>query len=231
MYQPKLSDAPEADFAPRIVLDRDGLVTYDGYFLEPRIADHAFHVLLGDTPWCQEFLKMYGRRIPFPRLTAWYGDHGAAYTYSNIKNEPLPWTPVLKDIRDRLLRRMGVRFDSVLLNLYRHGEDSLSWHADDEAELGNEPTIASISLGAVREFQLKHRLDGETRSLPLESGSLLIMSGPTQRSWVHRVPKERNVRQTRINLTFRVIDASLHAGQSLLARPTKRSVGTPRPRR
>jgi alkylated DNA repair dioxygenase AlkB len=228
MYQPKLSDAPEADFAPRIVLDRDGLVTYDAYFLEPRLADRAFHVLLGETPWSQEFLQMYGRRIPFPRLTAWYGDRGAAYTYSGIKNEPLAWTPLLKEVRDLLKRRIGVRFNSVLLNLYRHGDDGLSWHADDEPELGEAPVIASLSLGAVRQFQLKHRVDGETRSLLLESGSLLLMSGATQRSWVHRVPKERNVRQTRINLTFRVIDASTHAGKSVLAAPAKRSVRTPR---
>jgi alkylated DNA repair dioxygenase AlkB len=231
MYQPKLSDSPEADFAPRIVLNRDGLVTYDAYFLEPPAADHAFHTLLGDTPWTQEFLQMYGRRIPFPRLTAWYGDRGASYTYSGIKNEPLVWTPVLRDLRELLARRTGVRFNSVLLNLYRHGEDSLSWHADDEPELGPEPVIASLSLGADRQFQLKHRVDGEIRSILLESGSLLLMSGATQRSWLHRVPKERNVRQTRINLTFRVIDATIHAGKSVPVRAAKRSVRAARARR
>ncbi|MBV8371035.1 MAG: alpha-ketoglutarate-dependent dioxygenase AlkB [Candidatus Eremiobacteraeota bacterium] len=207
MYQPKLSDAPEVEFSPRILVERDGLVTYDPYFLDPDTAERAFHLLQSDIEWSQEFLKMYGRRIPFPRLTAWYGDSGAAYTYSGVRNEPHRWTPALRDLQGRLVERMGVRFNSVLLNYYRHGQDSLSWHADDEPELGDEPIIASLSLGAVREFQLKHRIDGEVVSVPLEPGSLLVMSRETQRFWCHRVPKERNVHSARINLTFRVIDA------------------------
>jgi alkylated DNA repair dioxygenase AlkB len=218
MYQPKLADAPEVDFSPRIVLDRDGLVTYDPYFLSPEVADRAFHSLLSGTTWSQEFLKMYGRRIPFPRLTAWYGDSGAAYTYSGIRNEPHAWTPDLRELRDRIARRIGVRFNSVLLNQYRYGADSLSWHADDEPELGNEPVIASLSLGVLREFQLKHRVDGELITVPLENGSLLVMSGETQRHWRHRVPKERNVKSARINLTFRVIDAANDTRKSLQAR-------------
>jgi alkylated DNA repair dioxygenase AlkB len=218
MYQPKLADAPEVDFSPRIVLDRDGLVTYDPYFLNPETADRAYHSILSGSAWTQEFLKMYGRRIPFPRLTAWYGDSGAAYTYSGVRNEPHQWTPELRELRDRLAQRIGVRFNSVLLNQYRDGQDGLSWHSDDEPELGDEPLIASLSLGAVRQFQLKHREDGELVSISLEHGSLLVMSGETQRRWQHRVPKERNVKSARINLTFRVIDATNDTRKSLQTR-------------
>jgi alkylated DNA repair dioxygenase AlkB len=219
MYQPKLSDAPEVDFSPRVLVERDGLVTYDPYFLAPETADRAFHSILSGTAWAQEFLKMYGRRIPFPRLTAWYGDPGAAYTYSGIRNEPHSWTPELRELRDRIAKRIGVRFNSVLLNQYRNGQDGLSWHADDEPELGDEPIIASVSLGAVREFQLKHQGDGEVLSIPLEHGSLLVMSGKTQRYWRHRVPKERDIQSARINLTFRVIDAAKYTRKTV---PTRR---------
>jgi alkylated DNA repair dioxygenase AlkB len=204
---PQLFDAGESERSPHVVLARDGVVTYDSHFLDRGSADAAFRLLLPGTAWAQESLTIYGRRIPFPRLTAWYGDPGAVYTYSGIRNEPHRWTPPLRELRDRLERRLGVRFNSVLLNQYRHGEESMGWHADDEPELGDAPLIASLSLGAVREFQLKHRGAGRRIALALGHGSLLLMSGETQRSWLHRLPKAPLVPGIRLNLTFRLIIA------------------------
>jgi alkylated DNA repair dioxygenase AlkB len=208
MLQPRLFDAPQIDEAPRVVLDHDGVVTYDPYFIDPWVADELFNELRTETPWKQECLRMYGREIPFPRLTAWYGDPGATYTYSGLKNEPLPWSPTLRALRDRLQSEVRAKFNSALLNFYRSGRDGLSWHADDEPELGLEPVIASISLGAVRRFLLRHRVTGETIEVSLEHGSLLIMSGRTQTHWKHQVPKDGKVDSGRINLTFRLINAS-----------------------
>jgi alkylated DNA repair dioxygenase AlkB len=231
MLQPRLFDAPQLDEAPRTVLDHDGVVTYDPYFIDPWTADELFTVLRTETPWKQETLQMYGREIPFPRLTAWYGDPGATYTYSGIKNEPLPWNPILKILRDRLESELRAKFNSVLLNFYRSGRDSLSWHADDEPELGSEPVIASVSLGAARRFLLRHRGTAETIEVPLEHGSLLVMSGPTQMHWKHQVPKDGKVDSGRINLTFRLINANrydpapVRSGRSKGARKARSSNG------
>jgi alkylated DNA repair dioxygenase AlkB len=187
-------------------LDEHGLVTYDWDFIDTATADELLRELLGVVPWKQEHLRLYGRAIPFPRLTAWYGDPGAVYTYSGIVNEPRAWTAGLARLRDRLHVALGVRFNSALLNLYRTGSDGMGWHADDEPELGEGPVIASISLGATRRFELRRLPKGDTRGLALEHGSLLVMSGETQRCWKHQVPKETTVRAPRVNLTFRVID-------------------------
>ena len=223
MLQPKLFDAPQLDEAPRVIVERDGVVTYDPYFVDPWAGDELFQQLRAETPWKQEYLRMYGREIAFPRLTAWYGDRGASYSYSGIHNEPLAWSGALRTLRDQLRTRLGVRFNSVLLNLYRSGRDSLSWHADDEPELGEEPIIASVSLGATRRFLLKHVATGEVIEISLEHGSLLVMSGSTQGHWKHQVPKEAKVFSERINLTFRVIDARRNDSGSL---PPARSKGT-----
>lgn len=205
MSQPRLFDPLEAAGEPRVVLERDGLVTYEPRFLERAGADRAFAAVLAETAWAQDHLTIAGRRVPFPRLTAWYGDPGAAYTYSGVRNEPRPWIGVLDALRRRVSERVGVRFTSVLLNQYRGGDDGMGWHADDEPELGDQPIIASLSLGAERTFQLKHRDGGELLALPLEHGSLLVMAGATQHRWLHRIPKQKSARGVRLNLTFRCI--------------------------
>jgi alkylated DNA repair dioxygenase AlkB len=215
MLKPTLFDAPQLDDAPRVVIDYDGLVTYDPYFLDPWVGDELFSTLRSEISWTQEHLRMYGREIAFPRLTAWYGDRGATYSYSGVSNEPSPWIRSLQIVRDRLTAALGVKFNSVLLNLYRSGQDSLSWHSDDEPELGPEPVIASVSLGATRRFSLKHMATGKTITVPLQHGSLLVMSGSTQNCWKHQVPKEGNAAGERINLTFRVIDAQRNDRVSL----------------
>lgn len=150
---------------------------------------------------------MFGRTVPAPRLEAWYGDPGAAYTYSGLAHEPLPWTAELQDLRERVESATATTFNSVLANLYRSGADSNGWHADDEPELGEQPVIASLSLGATRRFLLRHRASGERVELMLEAGSLLVMRGATQQCWQHCVPKQRTVQAPRINLTFRRVAA------------------------
>ena len=143
-----------------------------------------------------------------PRLTAWYGEPGAVYTYSGLRNTPEPWTPELAEIRSDLERATGLAFNSVLLNRYRDGRDSVSWHADDEPELGPEPAIASVSFGAVRSFVLRSKVHRKREgSVMLEHGSLLIMKGRSQALLEHALPKDARVTDERVNLTFRQISA------------------------
>lgn len=204
MYQPKLSLEPDGG-APRVVVAKHGLVTYEPAFLSASEAAVLLRELLAEVRWRQDHLRIHGRQIPFPRLTAWYGDPGAVYSYSGIENRPVAWTPALARLRDRLRAALGTGFNSALLNLYRTGSDSMGWHADDEPELGARPLIASVSLGAARRFELRSRASGETRRVVLEHGSLLVMSGETQHRWRHQVPKEPTVRAPRVNLTFRTV--------------------------
>ena len=172
----------------------------------PEEARTLFDLLLNDTPWQQEYLHIAGKRIRVPRLQAWYGDADAGYAYSGLSLKPLPWTGTLNAIRQRVEQHSHVRFNSVLLNYYRDGNDSVAWHADDEPELGPDPVIASVSLGCERHFQLKHRQPGYKRlNLHLGNGSLLIMGSGLQRNWVHRVPKQQGLADPRINLTFRLV--------------------------
>jgi alkylated DNA repair dioxygenase AlkB len=142
--------------------------------------------------------------VPQPRLTAWYGDDGKAYVYSGIINHPLPWTALLLALKAKAEGFAENAFNSVLLNYYRDGSDSVGWHADDEPELGERPVIASLSFGATRTFELRRRTTGKVTKVPLTSGSILVMRGTTQHHWIHRVPKEPGC-ASRINLTFRFI--------------------------
>jgi alkylated DNA repair dioxygenase AlkB len=172
------------------------------------IAEPAASRLLRDlriaNDWQQEEILIFGRPRLVPRLVAWHGDRGARYTYSGTLHEPLPWTPALAEIRARVQELAGCEFNAVLLNLYRGGRDSMGWHSDDEPELGPDPVIASVSLGAVRRFLLRHRRRKEAKlDLELPHGSLLVMAGATQHHWVHAVPKTSAPVGERINLTFR----------------------------
>lgn len=169
-------------------------------------ARDLFDELRSTIDWQQEQVQVFGRRHPVPRLVAWHGDPGARYTYSGTAHEPLPWTPVLEHIRTRVQALAGHEFNAVLLNLYRDGRDGMGWHADDEPELGPEPVIASVSLGATRRFCLRHRGHRRQKAdIALPNGSLLLMSGATQRHWVHAVPKTTVPVGERINLTFRTV--------------------------
>jgi alkylated DNA repair dioxygenase AlkB len=170
----------------------------------PAEADRLFRLLLSAIDWRQEEILIFGQRRLVPRLVAWHGDPGTAYTYSGTIHEPLPWTPDLAGIKARVESLTRHTFNSVLLNRYRGGRDGMGWHADDEPELGRDPVIASASFGAARRFLLKHRrLRGASQELLLGHGDLLLMAGPTQHHYVHAVPKTAREVGERINLTFR----------------------------
>ncbi len=153
----------------------------------------------------QPTIKLGAKVINSPRLSAWHGDPDAVYTYSGLRNLPFPWTETLSQMRNSLENLTGSRFNSVLLNLYRSGSDSMGWHSDNEPELGNQPTIASISLGETRKFLMKHKKLACRWEKMLTSGSALIMAGETQRYWRHSIPKTKTLQGERINLTFRRI--------------------------
>jgi len=173
---------------------------------EPTEAAALFDELRRDVQWQQEEVLIFGQRRRVPRLVAWHGDTGASYVYSGTDHLPEPWTPALARIRDRVQALTGARFNAVLLNLYRDGRDGMGWHADDEPELGPNPVIASVSLGATRRFCLRHRRRKDLKlDLPLPHGSLLCMSGETQHHWLHAVPKTRLPVGERVNLTFRLV--------------------------
>jgi alkylated DNA repair dioxygenase AlkB len=172
---------------------------------------HRIHQQLREQmQWSQQHVTVFGKRHLIPRLEAWHGDRGACYRYSGTDHPPHPWTEALDELRSRLKNfRRDLHFNSVLGNCYRNGDDAMGWHSDDEPELGPEPCIASISLGAVRDFRMKHRSrkDLEPVKIALQSGSLLIMEGETQQHWRHSIPRRRglNAPTERINLTFRTI--------------------------
>ena len=170
------------------------------------------HALWREAAWRQHSLRLFGRRLRQPRLTAWHGDFGVRYAYSGLRLEALEWTPCMSRVRHAVeaeLRRAGwpdAAFNSVLMNYYRDGDDSMGWHSDDEPELGERPLIASLSLGAARRFALRHRHRSlATRTLRLGHGALLVMAGDTQRHWRHCAPKTRRPVGPRLNLTFRRI--------------------------
>lgn len=187
----------------------DAELSYQADWLDRVTADRWLQELLEQTPWQQPQVLLFGRRHPVPRLLAWYGDNGAVYRYSGIVHEPLPWTPLLSEIRQRVVASLGQPLNAVLLNLYRDGRDSMGWHSDDEAEMGSDPLVVSLSLGAERRFDLRRK--GHNcieRSLPLGHGSLLVMGARTQHYWQHQVAKTRRHCNARLNLTFRMIRTS-----------------------
>jgi alkylated DNA repair dioxygenase AlkB len=186
----------------------DGDVVFYPSFIPQAEADRLLRELITTTAWRQESIKLYGKPIDVPRLTAWHGEEGTAYTYSGIVNEPQPWTPALLEIKRPVEVLAGMTFNSVLLNRYRSGEDSVAWHSDDEVEFGENPVIASASFGGARTFQLKHKKrKGLKASVELTHGSLLIMRGATQHNWVHQIPKTAKDVPERVNLTFRAVQA------------------------
>lgn len=194
------------DAGPIRIPVADGELSYDPGFIESALHQQVFDELMEEIPWRQESVHMYGKQIPMPRLTAWIGDPGRSYRYSGVTYEPLPWTGRTAAMREQIEQRTGACFNTVLANLYRDGRDSMGWHADNEPELGENPVIASVSLGAVRRFQLRHRKQQDQRvDLDLEPGSLLIMAGALQHHWRHGLPKTTREVGPRINLTFRNI--------------------------
>lgn len=177
------------------------------HFLTEKEHSSLFNSLLEQPHWRQDQITIFGQTHDLPRLQAWYGDDDCNYSYSGIELPPLPWSDTLRQLKQRVETASGAEFNSVLLNLYRHGQDSNGWHADDEPELGDSPTIASLSLGATRRFRLRHKFqkDLSAISLDLQAGSLLVMKDDTQENWQHCIPKTAREVGPRINLTFRKI--------------------------
>lgn len=187
----------------------DADLRYFSHYYRPDEADQLFEHLKAGTPWRQDSIRIAGIERQQPRLSAWYGDSDAEYTYSGLHLVPLPWSQQLLAIKSALETTCASSFNSVLLNYYRDQQDSMGWHSDDEAELGAMPVIASLTLGADREFALKHKTRKELRyKIRLKHGSLLIMQGTTQAHWLHAIAKEKDAVGPRINLTFRRIFSS-----------------------
>jgi len=188
-------DLPDADvyYAPHVDLGAD-----------PQL---ILQELIEQIPWRTEVINLWGREYQQPRLAAWFGDAGASYTYSGLSLEPLPWTELLSMLRSHVEALADAPFNSVLLNYYRDHRDGMGMHSDDEPELGRNPVIASVSLGAQRTFVMKHKFRKELKPvhLPLDSGSVLLMKGATQHHWKHGINKVSRPCGPRVNLTFRRI--------------------------
>jgi alkylated DNA repair dioxygenase AlkB len=203
-------------FAQADRLERIPMIDAEVYYLDDlalgRERDEILQQLIANTEWRQDSIVVWGKMYQQPRLLAWYGDSGSEYTYSGITLSPMPWTELLLDMKKRVESVTRESFNSVLLNYYRDNRDSMGFHSDDEPELGEEPVIASVSLGEERTLVLKHKIDKLAKPvrLRLASGSLLLMKGDTQRCWKHGIAKETRRCGARVNLTFRHIAA--HGG-------------------
>ena len=182
----------------------EGDVTLHRSFMDFKNANKVFELLINDLNWKQDSIRIYGRALPIPRLNAWYGDKGCNYKYSGIQMETNNWSDSLNMIRDQIEKSLSLKFNSCLANLYRNGQDSVSWHSDDEAELGKNPTICSVSFGEERKFQIRNKQNkNDKETIILTHNSVLIMQGNTQHIYEHQVPKELGKLNPRINLTFR----------------------------
>ncbi len=179
----------------------DAPIKYIRDFLTREDADKTFTSLEKETPWERRVSRMRGRDVPVPRLEVWIAEK--PYTYSGRTYQPHPWTPLLSEIKEKVERAARSEFNSVLLNLYGDGRDSVGWHADNEPEMSHDHPIASVSLGATRRFQVRKGKDGPIQPLELGHGSLLIMGAGMQREWRHQLKKEPKPCGPRINLTFR----------------------------
>jgi alkylated DNA repair dioxygenase AlkB len=182
-----------------------GVADYYGKIMSDKEARDYLNQLLTTIEWKNDEAVIFGKHIITKRKVAWYGDRDFSYTYSNITKQALRWTSELIELKNLTEKISGFTYNSCLLNLYHTGEEGMAWHSDDEKTLGFNSAIASLSFGAERKFSFKHKETNETVSIFLEQGSLLVMKGPTQTNWLHRLPPTTKVKSPRINLTFRTI--------------------------
>ena len=192
-------------FLPSEFIDlivEDGILQYYEHYSNENLND-----ILEGLIWRQDFITMYGKTHPLPRQTAWYGEEGLVHSYSGIRMVAISWTPIFLKLKIQLEKELNTKFNSVLVNYYRDGNDHMSYHSDDEKELGINPIIASLSFGETRSFQLKHKYDSnkKTFSLPITNGSLVVMKDELQHFWVHKITKTAKKIGPRLNLTFRFI--------------------------
>jgi alkylated DNA repair dioxygenase AlkB len=192
---------------PRIALAADTWLDLEPDWLSPSEAERCLAAVRAEVTWAEREIVLYGKRILQPRLVGWAGE--MAYRYSGQTLEPRPFTDTVRSLTARVNAFAGARFNHVLLNRYRDGRDSMGMHADDEPELGPDPVVATLSLGATRRLTLAPRRpsDGERRALELPAGSLLVMRGACQRRFRHGIPREPRVTEERVSLTFRHVGA------------------------
>ena len=190
----------------KYVLQDNGVVEYHPDFLSQHESEHYYRHLVTSIEWRQDQLIMFGKAIITKRKIAWYGDKPYEYIYSKNKKVAKPWTKALKEIKLQLERYSGEDFNACLLNYYHDGSEGMGWHSDNEKMMKKHATIASISLGANREFMFRHKHNHKQCSLELESGSLLLMKAETQDYWKHQLPIRKRIKTPRINLTFRYFD-------------------------
>ncbi|MEH2171346.1 alpha-ketoglutarate-dependent dioxygenase AlkB family protein [Nostoc sp.] len=185
----------------------DAEVTFYRNFFNQQESDELFKTLLNEIKWRQDKMNIYGKEVNLPRKTAWYGDNNMSYKFSGIHLDPEPWIPTLLKVKEKVDEIAKVNFNSVLLNLYRDGNDGISWHTDAEPELGNNPVIGSVSFGGARRFMFRHKHNQDFKTeIELIDSSFLLMAGATQHFWQHQIPKTSKRVKPRINLTFRVIN-------------------------
>jgi alkylated DNA repair dioxygenase AlkB len=187
------------------ILNQNGEVLYDESFFDYDNQVEYFNLLNNKVSWKKDQIKIFGKEIPIPRYQAWYGDPGTHYKYSNLLLNPIPWVPCLNEIRKIISKACNEEFNACLVNLYETGQDYAAYHADNEKELGKNPTIASLSLGGERLFHLKNNHTKNLIKIVLSPGSLLLMKGELQHHWIHQLPKTKKIVSPRINLTFRKI--------------------------
>lgn len=187
------------------LLPYDGVMNYQNQWLNSNESRYLFEKLLEKTSWQSDELIIFGKKHITKRQIAFYADPHITYRYSQISKEPKPWTPALLELKSLVEATSGCKFNSCLLNLYHEGSEGMSWHSDNEKELGALPNIASVSLGAERKFSWKHKVSKERFSMILKAGSLLLMKGEMQKHWLHSLPKSKKIHQPRINLSFRYI--------------------------
>ena len=202
----------------------DANVHYCAQFFDAASAAELLRDLIATTPWETHFVRIFGREIPAPRQSSWHGDPHCSYRYSKVRYEPKAWTPALTQVRN-ILAMTGIgEFNCVLANFYRSGSDSMGWHSDSEPELGPDPLIASVSLGAPRRFCLRHKMGPDKHELLLTSGSLLVMAEGAQKNYQHALPKMANVGAPRVNLTFRQIASESQMPTSCTKPPQNRYI-------
>ncbi len=193
------------------LLPYDGCVEYYPAFLTPQQSQDMFLMLEQTIHWSADSIVMFGKELTLKRKIAWYGDAPFAYRYSQSTKTALPWITPLQLLKTQLESFTGEHFNSCLLNYYHDGHDSMGWHTDNEKMMRKGATIASISLGATREFKFKHIKDNTLTGIKLDNGSLLLMKENTQEHWKHSLPARKKITQPRINLTFRVFDTQYHS--------------------
>ena len=187
------------------LLSKDGAVFYYGAIVSHEQANAFFLKLRDEIAWENDEIILFGKRIVTKRKVAWYGNLPFEYTYSNVKKQAVAWNETLLELKNIVEDKTGCSFNSCLLNLYHSGEEGMAWHSDDEPELLENGAIASLSLGAERTFEFKHKKDQSKVKVLLEHGSVLLMKYPTQKHWLHQLTKTKKSSTPRINLTFRTI--------------------------